>query len=364
MKIYILLGVVGLVILVVALNYITAYFELLRHKIIVAWDERHAEEKEKQLEKEKRKLAEAFSEVYVGNPYLEMILKQYNIIVYGALGAGKTLFANLLCYYLNLKYYLVDRKNRLYNKYMNPEYEKELLTLQEKNLLRVYSNIPLADEFGNKSQELWPYLTQEKRFIEKGIVFTDEFGTSLGKDLYYSQAKNTIEVERIVEMSRFARQNREIKWIGTEQSRDNIFKPIRDRGFTEVQALKTFVNLSKWGKIKRRVLSICRMALPAYFTVNWKKAFQKTLFTADKIKLGLKLLCPAFCFCKREYFIAKTETNKKIKDKYNVFTVIIDFYGNEMLFKFKNDQIFKYNTRQNKDAYLKQFNKEGDRIHA
>lgn len=364
MKTYIILGIAGLILLVLVSKFFEAQFELHKHKLIVKYDEDRAASKEKQLAKQKEKLKLKFSQVYVGNPYLEMILKQYNIIVFGALGAGKTLFANLLCFYLNLKYAYDDHKNRKYNQYMNPDYTAEMQSLQDKNLLRVYANIPLVDADGFKSQELWPFLTQEKRFCEKGIVFTDEFGTSLGKDLWFSEQKNTVEVERIVDMSRFARQNREIKWIGTEQSRDNIFKPIRDRGFTEVQAIRTMTSLTKYAKFKRKLITVFRNILPGYLTINWIKTFQKTLFIEDKIKLAFKLLLPANWLIKREYYMARTVTNNKIKNKYTIFSLVVDFYGNEMLFKFTNKEIFKYNTHQHKDEYMKQFDKEGNRIYA
>lgn len=361
----VILAIIGLVVVGLFGYFLDMFFTEWRARIHDKWLERRTKKKGKAEERKRQKEAKKYSKVYVGNPYLEMIVKSYNIIIYGALGAGKTLFANLLCKYLCDKYAQEDKRNRDYNKHMNPDYLKEITALEQKNLLRVYAaNITLTDDEGKKTQDLWPYLTQKKRFCERGIIFTDEFGSSLGKDLWFSQDKNSEEVERIVEMSRYARQDCDIKWIGTEQSRDNIFKPIRDRGFTEVKALRTYVGLTLWGKIKKRCIYFCRLLLPGYFSVNWLKTFEKTLFVKDKIILALKLLLPVYFTYRREYYITKTETSSKIKSRHTLYTILVDFYGKEMMFKFNNRHIFKYDTRHHKDAYLKQFDKEGNRIYA
>lgn len=364
MKNYIIWGIVGIIIFFVIYIIFDLNYKLISYKLRIIWEEKYKEKKKKKEEKANKRILKKFSKVYIGNPYLETILKQYNIIVYGRLGAGKTLFANLLCHYLNEKYIKEDKKNRRYIHYMMPDYEMDLNKLKQQKLNRVYSSISLTDNKNNNSQELWPYLTQKKRFIEKGIIFTDEFGTSLGKDLWFSQDKNSIEVERIVDMSRYARQNCDIKWIGTEQSRDNIFKPIRDRGFTEVEALKTFVELSLWGKFKKFLINIWKFLMPGYLTINVKKLFEKTLFRTEKIKIIFKLFLPTYFLLPREYYISKTNFSNKLKKKHTKYSILINFYGHEMMFKFNNKKIFKYNTRQNKSNYLKQFDKEGNRIYA
>lgn len=354
----------GLVVAVLGFALLVFMGKILNHIICKLWDDHHEERKNLKKERAKIKESKKHSKVKLGNPYLEAILKQYNIIVFGRLGSGKTLFANLLGHYLVKKRTKEDKRNKRYNHYMNPDYESDLNKIKANKKLRVYSNIPLKDNKGNTSQELWPYLIQEKRAIEKGVFITDEWGTNLGKDLWFSQDKNSVEVERIVDMSRYLRQNLEITWIGTEQSRDNIFKPIRDRGFTEVEALKTFVGISKFGKLKRGIINLIRFLLPGYLTVNCKKIFEKTLFKQDKIKVAFKLLLPTYFLLPREYYIAKTTCSSKVKKKHTKYATLINFYGKEMLFKFSNKEIFAYNTRQNREKYLKQFDKEGNRIHA
>lgn len=360
MNIWVLMGISiagGLVLLCLIMFGV----EMLMHKAKVRATQRLEDKRKKKEEKRKKKEAEKFCKVNLKNPYLAQLTAQYNIIVWGRLGSGKTIFANLLCHYLNMKYTKEDKRNRRYNKYMREDYVSDLKKLDNEGLLRVYSNIGIKE--GEKvNSELWPYLTQQRRFIEKGIIFTDELGTSLGKDLYFSDAKNSVEVERIVEMSRYARQNCDVKWIGTEQSCDNIFKPIRDRGFTEIEALKTYVSISKWGKFKRFVLASSRLILPAFLTLNVRKVFEKQLFKKNKALTFLKLLLPAYFLLPRDYYVSKTKTYAKIKKKHTRFATLINFYDKPMLFKFSNKDIFEYNTRQNRAAYLRQFNKEGIRI--
>lgn len=362
MKLWIIVGSCVLLAVFIIAALACSYYDLALHKAKMKWNDKHEEQKKKDEEKKKKKQAEKYCKVNLKNPYLEELTKQYNIIVYGHLGAGKTLIANLLCHYLSKKYSKEDKRNRRYNHYMLPEYEADLQKLKKNKLLRVYSNIPLKDCENNSSQNLWPYLTQQKRFVERGIMFTDEFGTNLGKDLYFSQDKNSIEVERIVEMSRYARQNCDIKWIGTEQSCDNIFKPIRDRGFCEIEALKTFVGVSKWGKFKRGLVNFVRLILPGFLTLNLKKVFEKKLFKRDIFLTTLKLLLPSYFLLPREFYIKKTITAAKIKKKHTRYATLINFYGKQMFFKFSNKDIFAYNTRQNRANYLKQFDKEGNRI--
>lgn len=360
MNIWVLMGLCvlgGLIILCI----IMFAGEIAMHKAKIKATQKLEEKRKEKEETRKKKEAEKYCKVNIKNPYLAQLTAQYNCIVWGRLGSGKTLFANLLCHYLSEKYKKEDKKNRRYNKYMRENYVSDLNILQKEKRLRVYSNIGLKE--GDKvNSELWPYLTQQKRFIERGIIFTDELGSSLGKDLYFSQKKNSVEVERIVDMSRYARQNCDVKWIGTEQSCDNIFKPIRDKGFTEIEALKTFVGISKWGKFKRSVVNTVRLILPGFLTLNLKKVFEKQLFKKDKFLTMLKMLLPAYYLLPRDYYIAKTKTYAKIKKKHTRYATLINFYGKQMMFKFSNKDIFAYNTRQNRANYLKQFDKEGNRI--
>ncbi len=360
MKIWILIGV-SVAGVIALLCLIMFALEIAMHKAKIKATQRLDEKRKKKEEERKKKEVERYCKVSVKNPYLAQLTAQYNIIVWGRLGSGKTLFANLLCHYLNEIYNKKDKKSRRYNKYMREDYVEDLKKLEKEKRLRVYSSIGLKS--GDKvNSDLWPYLTQQKRFIEHGIIFTDELGTALGKDLYFSQVKNSIEVERIVEMSRYARQNCDVKWIGTEQSCDNIFKPIRDRGFCEIEALKTFVGVSKWGKFKRGLVNFVRLILPGFLTLNLKKVFEKKLFKNDIFLTTLKMLLPSYFLLPREFYIKKTVTAAKIKKKHTRYATLINFYGKQMFFKFSNKDIFAYNTRQNRANYLKQFDKEGNRI--
>lgn len=360
--------IIILAIIVLLIASLTGYimdliFAEIQQRIHAKWLERREEKKKRKLEKKKKKEAEKYSKIYIGNPILEMLVKSYLIIIYGTLGAGKTLLANVLAHYLNVKYAIEDNKNKRYYKFMRPDYLEELQQLNEKNHLRVYSNLKLEED-GKKSQELWDYITQKKRAMYRGIYFWDEIGTYAGKDLYYDNDKYSPEVEGIVNSSRFNRQDRDIKWICTEHNKDNLFKPIRNREFAEIHALRTYVNISKWGKFKRKILSIKNAILPAYFTLNSWQEFENCLFWTDKIKTFLKMLLPAYFLLPKSYYIKKTKLNSEIKEKHSWFKVILDYYGHEFMFRFKKNQIFDYSTTAHESVYLKQFDKNGDRIYA
>src|SRR5690606_33525894 len=114
-------------------------------------------------------------------------LHNFNIIVWGGLGAGKTLWASVLLWYLKTKYEIADHKARRLNKYLKPDYLRQLNEMYDSGKMRVYSNIELKDEFGYTSQDVWSVLTQKVKAIEKGILFTDEMGVTLGKWVWNAQ---------------------------------------------------------------------------------------------------------------------------------------------------------------------------------
>lgn len=323
------------------------------------FSEKQNKKKLKELQKEREK----HSSIYLGNPWLEGILKAFNVIIFGGLGAGKTLFANVLVHYLNMKYEKEDKKSYRRYKYTNPDYLKELKKLKENKSLRIYANMALEDNDGNKAQDLWPALFQEKRVIENGIFLTDEFGEKLGKDLWQiQQSAKDPRIERATNTARYARQIKNIKWIGTEQSHDNIFKPIRDKGFLEVQAQRTYVWISKRGKFKRFWGIWGKRILPGYFTTDVVSEFRKSFFISDKIKTALKLLVTTWWKLPQTYYRDVAKFVGKIKHKYTNFQIIISVGNYERMFKFTNEQIFKYNTRAAKYRYDEQFDKDGNRL--
>lgn len=337
----------------------TKQAEIAKKEAGLKFDNKQQKKKLKKLKKQREK----FSRVYIGNPVIERILQAFNIIVFGGLGAGKTLFANLLVCYLNEKYEKQDRKAKRRNKYTNSEYLKDLEKLEKLKKLRVYSNLKLEDKDGNTSQDLWPALFQEIKIIENGIFLTDEFGEKLGKDLWQiQQSAKDPRIDRATNTARYARQIKNIKWIGTEQSRDNIFKPIRDKGFLELQALRTYVWIAKLGKFKRFCGKWARKILPGYLTVNLKSEFRKSFFIGDKIKTVFKLFASSFITLPQTYYRNIGIFVGNIKEKYTNFQTIIAAGDKEYMFHFTNEKIFKYNTRAAKYRYDEQFDKDGNRL--
>jgi len=334
---------------------------LVKHIVIVKWDESHAKRKAKKELAEKRKQSEKYCSVKQGNKILDIIVNCYNIIIWGPLGAGKTLVADLIAKYLCDKYNIEDKKNRRYNKYMRPDYMNALHRLKQNHELRVSSNIPLTDNLGNHAGDLWLYITQQKQQVERAVELWDEIGTFAGKDLYYDQdTKNTWEVKKIDEHFRYKRQDCEVVTIGTEQSRDNIFKPIRDKGFLEIQAIKTYTYITKLGNINKKFLSFFNLVLPGWFTTNLKSVFQKCYDKKDIIKLFFRLFLPKFFLLPREFYLRETKISINIKKKFLQFKAIISLAGFEYMFKFGQKDIFNYNTTGHRENYQKQFDEEGN----
>lgn len=353
--------IIGIVVYFVLSTVFYIFKEWLKEVVVTWWRERREDKKKQRAEKERQLLIEKYANVKQGNPIMESIIKYYNIIVWGTLGAGKTLLANLIGKYLLDKIEKDDKKNARYNKYMRADYLKEKERLQKNNELPLSSNIKLKASDGRVAGDLWLYMTQQKKQIEKAIEIWDEIGTWAGKDLYYnSDLKNTWEVQKIDEHFRYKRQDAGVITIGTEQGRDNIFKPIRDKGFLEIQALRTYTYVTPKGKKIRSIKSFFNTILPAFITLDLKKIFQKCFDKTDKRRVLSRIWLPAYFLLPREYYLKKTKINSEIKEKYLEFKTIFAIAGNEHMFKFDKSDILNYDTEGHRKKYNEQFNDEGE----
>lgn len=360
MEKYIQIGIIALTAFWILTLVCKIMLDEIRQRIHYRWQKKQEWKEAMAEQRAKEKAAAKHSVVRHGNQIIERILMSYNIIIFGALGAGKSLLANMLIFYLNEKYKRLDKRGRRFNKYMKPGYVADLAKLEENKKLRVYSNIVLRDSEGRTEQDIWPFLFQEKPFVENGIIFVDEQGEIMGKDLYYRQVREQdARWEWAANTARYGRQIRNLKWIATEHDADNIWKPIRDKGFLGIHALRTYVTISTWGKFTRTMQSITSAILPALLTVNLIAEYRKAFRLTDKLLLSLKLLLPAYFTLPFVYYRNRIAKNQSTKANHTQFRVFYNYNGFEGFFKFGTNQIFKYNTRGAEIEYNKRFNQEG-----
>lgn len=350
----------------VPVMYSTFMFVTIFTRINTKWSTKYKKEYEKKLkakeDKEKEKQLESEAIVRQGNPVLEFLYGKHNVIFYGGLGCGKTLVANLLAKYITDKNAINDYKYRRQLKYTNPNYLADREKLTEERKLNVYSQIYLEDpNTGFTNQELWPVLTQRKRAIENGVYLADEIGEKFGKDIRFEQTgKNrSYDYTMAEESVRFARQDANIKFIGTEQAEDNIWKPIRDKGFLGVKmhGVKTWID-SK-GKVLQKTKNILLLVVPAIFTLNVGEVLATQFGKKNKAKAFLKLLLPAY-FTPRQYYLKKIKIAKDIKFNHTVFKAYLEYNKEIHYLIFTNVNIFKYNTHGHKEEYLKRFDANGN----
>lgn len=324
------------------------------------YEKKLAEKEQKQIEKE----LEAEAIVRPGNTILEYLASKYNIVFCGGLGCGKTLTANMVTKYIVSKKNYENYKNRRQIKFINPQLLKDLEKLDKEQKINVYSEIELEDPVtGYKSFELWDYLTQKKRTIENGIYFVDEIGTKFGKEKTYEQiGKNkTADYTLASESARYARQDANIRFIATEQDAENIWKPIREKGFISVKMLGVNTWLTKKGIFLKRFKNFCLKCLPAWLTINSGEVMAVQFSKSNKLKTFFKLLIPAYFLLPKQYYIKKVKIAKKIKFKYTQFKSNFELNGEYKYLLFTNADIYKYNTRAHKEIYNNKFDENGNR---
>lgn len=326
--------------------------------------ERRLKEKE---EAEREAEIEANATVQPGNPFLDYLAQRYNVVFYGGLGCGKTMAMNLFAKYLYNRQEQIDYKNRRLYKYTKPQLLKEKEQLIEEGKLNIYSNIELEDiSTGLTNRELMPYLTQQKCATENAIYAMDEIGEKFGKEQSNLQrGKNkTYEYAMAEKSVRFARQDLNIHFICTEQSQDNIWKPIRDKGFVAVHCLGVSHWLTGKGKKIKTLKNLILKIMPGIFTLNVQELLAIEFGTLNKIKSFLKMLLPAYFLQPKAYYIKKMKIDKQINYDYTKFKINYEFNGDYGYLLFDNYDLLKYNTRGHQEKYKIQFDENGDRLGA
>lgn len=325
------------------------------------YDERQKKKEAKRLEKKKWK----YSHVSLDNPLLNRLVSNRFIVFKGDLGKGKSILMNLTAHYLWQKQ-IVDNKRRLrYNLAMKPDYVRECVSLEDQQLLPIYSNLDFTTQEGLKKQELMPFLCLQRRAIYRAVFCIDEISSLFPKEMYQEvQGKDNPVAPLVNEMKELFKKNRHYTdgWIlATEQDGEDIFKGFRKNGYAIVTALETIVSLAPRGKFFRRLKNLFNRCLPGLFTVNLVKVFGQQLFFRDKIKTFFKLFLPSYFFFPQFYYEKKQSIHNKTKGKYQRYQTRFIFDGAEYWIIYTNEDIFAYETRAYENEYSSKFNKDGSR---
>lgn len=334
---------------------------ILAHWYKASYEERRKKREEKRIEKQKWK----YANITNGNPLLEKIISSRFIIFNGELGKGKSILMNLTGHYLYEKQEQYNHKHRRYIRVMYPDYVAEYKQITEQNKLPIYSNLDFVlknKESTLKSQDLIPFITLQRKAIHRAVFCIDEVSSLFPKEMYYeNQANPDPMVDEMKELFKKGRHFTDGWFLGTEQDGQDIFIGFRKNGYALVTALGTIVSLSKKGKAKKRWKNFWNAILPACFTLNIKKLFQKQLFLKDKILTVFRVMLPAYFFFAKDYYTKKQKLAEQINFKYQQYQTHLTFDGFEYYIRYTNDDIFQYDTRAYKNEYIQKFDKSGNR---
>ena len=325
------------------------------------YNKRQEKRKQKRIEKQKWK----FVNVNIKNPLLKQITKARFIVLKGIWGAGKSILMNVIAHFLFTNIERHNKKNKRYQKSMNPDYFKQYLDLQKQGKLPVYSNLDFvySDKKGKlKKQDIVPFITLQKKAIYKAIFAIDEISSLFPKEMYQEQQANPDPiVEEMKELFKKFRHYTDGWILATEQDGEDIYKGFRKNGYALVTAKQTIVKINLKGKIVRFLSNLRQFILPAYMTTNVRELMAEQLFVGDKFKTFLKSLFPAYYLLPRQYYITKQQISNKAKQKYQEFLTLLEFEGQDYYLRYTNADIFAYDTRAYKNEYSAKFDKTGNR---
>lgn len=304
-----------------------------------------------------------YSKIHEDNILLKDITQSRFIIIKGDWGKGKSILMNIIAKFLYKKKEIQDNENKRYLKFIKRDYLEQLKKLDEEKKLPIYSNLDFKDvESGKVSQDLEPYIKLQKKAVPQAIFCIDEVASLFPKTMHYQNM--TDENKEVVEQKELFKKFRHYTngWIiGTEQDGQDIYVGFRKNGYVLITALGTVVKISMWGKIKRKVLNILNIILPAVFTINVRLERLKILFKEDLFKFYLKLLLPAYFSFPVNFYERKQKINNYINEKHQIYITKFEYNGKQYFFKYTNKEKFSYNTRAYKNEYDEKFDSNGNR---
>lgn len=324
------------------------------------WKAKELEREEKRKAKKIEKAKWKYSKVDFKNTILNHLAKFRIIIFWGLAGKGKSVLMAMFAKWLVDRQKKLDKKNKRFNKYVNPKYVKALKKLEDNKKLPVYSNIDIHDENGFSQQDIDPVLKQQKQAIKGGVLAYDEIGAILGKDKYnYEQ---TEEDKKTIDTGRFIR-HIGLWLLGTEQDVNNLWIGLRRFGYADVQALQTISYLSSFGKFKRRFQHFLLSIAPAFvFRKIYKTEQRLQLFIIGKIKTFFKALLPIYFSFPKNYYLIKLKIDEKIKNRHTRFKVLFELENKQYWLHFGSLDKYYYDSTYHEQDYLKQFDEEGNNI--
>ena len=338
---------------------------ILAMKYVHKWKrdyDKHQEELERQ-EEEKRRWENC--RVTPDNPFLCNIARTHLIMVHGVAGAGKTTTMDMLMNWFNNKRLLDLERNGRYYSYMNTEYLEQVHQRIDNNLIPfVASNFDIVDKNGLRNDEVIQYLVQDRQAIEGMVLGLDETANEMGKNLYNKGQQDKKLGELLTKIKNFGEYIRHYingYFIVSDQAGSDLYVGLRQLGFAEVQAHQTVVRILPRGKFLRKIRQNVLRYIPAFWT-SLRTCLLLQLTKKQRIHTLFKsLFVPLYYLVPREYYKRANDINHEIKEKYTEYRVLLSYNGWYQWLVFRNESLFKFESRYKKKEYLEQFDKNGKR---
>jgi hypothetical protein len=341
-------------------SIIIAMFAVTRYQVNFEIKQKQKAEEERTLQQQEK--SKKYSEITLDNPLLNEWKKSYFIVFSGHQGAGKTITANLLAHFICFSENEKIRKFHRQHKYLYPETLEIAKKLEKAHYLPVFSNIDLQDrETGFVAQKEWrEVLAQRVEAIRGGVILVDELRKEFPKELSYELAKKDADkdLQETKDSGKFLRQKLGMHLIGTEQTQSNYWKGLRDAGETIVEVKETNIKISKFGKFLRFCGKFLLAIMPAIFTTNIAKQFEKNVFFIDKINTFFRLFLPAYISCPYDYYYQKRQFSLWIDEHFSHYYTLLEFHERYYWLHYTNDDLFRYDTTYFRKEYEEKMREE------
>lgn len=303
--------------------------------------------------------------VSINNTLLARMTTHKKISIWGEVGAGKSQLTMVIAWYLLMKTFAEDEKNKKMNMSLGFGRGYKRLQLLKKlfdiGFMPIYSNIEVEWN-GYKSQDVLPIITQIKKAIEQAILIVDDSARLLPISMH--QEKVSEYMEKIEDYGASHRQYDDSWIISNQQSKDGVWIGFRRTGSITIEVLDNWRQITAIGKAILARKNFIQKFLPSFITGKPLLSLKQQLFLSGRIKqFFFNIFLPIKFSQNKRYYLNKLSIYEKVKQKYQMFFLLFVFEGKEHVIEFDQSRTLHYATRAYAEEHDKKFDEEGNLIY-
>jgi len=315
--------------------------------------------------KEENKRKYSNKNVSIHNQLLARMTKPKKISIWGEVGAGKSQLTMVVAWYLLMKTFAEDEKNKKMNMALGfgRGYKRlqQLKKLFEAGFMPIYSNIDVEWN-GYKSQEVLPIITQIKKAIEQAILIVDDSARLMPKSMHQEKANEYMEK---IEDYGASHRHYDDSWIiSNQQSKDGVWIGFRRTGSLSIEVRDNWRQITPIGKAILARKNFMQNFFPSFLTGKPILSIRRQLFLSGKVRQFLfNMVLPLKYSQEKRYYLNKLDIWEKVKQKYQMFYLLFVFEGKEHVIEFDQSRTLHYPTRAYADEHDQKYDEEGDLIY-